>query len=84
MDSDGGTASLPWTTLIALALDGVLLLLAVPAWRGSRLGLGLGIAAFVLRFGEMEQRSTWTLVYGVCATWLLATHFFATWKRRSA
>jgi hypothetical protein len=82
MDSDGGTASLPRTTLIALALDAGLFLMAIPTALGSRIALGIGVAAFAARFGIGVERSTWTLIYGVCTAWLLATHFFATFKRR--
>jgi len=76
-------SALPRATTLALGCDAALLLLALPTALGSRIALGIGVAAFAARFGVgSEQRSTWTLVYGVCTTWLLATHFFATFKRK--
>jgi hypothetical protein len=68
---------------IRLGLDAALLLLALPAALGSRVALAVGIAAFASRFGIGFERSSWTLIYGLCTTWLLATHFFATFKRRA-
>lgn len=73
---------IPRTLTIAFGLDAGLLLLVLPTALGSRIALGLGIAAFASRFGLGGERSTWTLIYGLCTTWLLATHFFATFKRR--
>jgi hypothetical protein len=74
--------SLPSATSLALALDAALLLLALPTVLGSRVALGVGIAAFASRFGLGGERSSWTLIYGVCTTWLLATHFFSTFGRK--
>ncbi len=82
MEERGGGSALPHAMGVALALDAALLLLALPTALGSRIALGLGIAAFASRFGLGVERSTWTLIYGVATTWLLATHFFATFKRR--
>jgi hypothetical protein len=73
----------PRSLTMGLALDAVLLVLVVPTALGSRVALGLGIAAFASRFGLGVERSSWTLIYGVATTWLLATHFFATLKRRA-
>lgn len=78
----GGLNSIPRSLQYALGLDAALLLLTLPTVLGSRIGLALGVAAFASRFGVLAQRSTWTLIYGVCTTWLLATHFFATFRRR--
>jgi hypothetical protein len=75
-------ASIPRTLSISFGLDAALLLLVIPTALGSRIALALGIAAFASRFGLGVERSTWTLIYGLCTTWLLATHFFATFKRR--
>ena len=71
------------TTVLPLALDGALLVIAVPTLLGSRIALAVGIAAFASRFGLHAERSTWTLIYGVVTTWLLAMHFFALSKRRN-
>jgi hypothetical protein len=78
----GAGGALPRALAIAMTLDAGLLLLAVPTWLGSRIALGVGIAAFASRFGLGGERSTWTLFYGLITTWLLATHFFGTFKRR--
>ena len=67
--------------VLPLALDGALLVLAIPTALGSRIALAVGIAAFASRFGLHAERSTWTLIYGVVTTWLLAMHFFALSKR---
>jgi hypothetical protein len=67
---------------LPLVLDVTLLALAVPTFLGSRIALGVGIAAFASRFGLDREHSPWTLIYGVVTTWALATHFFATLKRR--
>jgi hypothetical protein len=76
-------STLPRATSLAFACDAALLMLALPTALGSRIALGIGVVAFASRFGVgSEERSTWTLVYGVCTTWLLATHFFATFRRR--
>jgi hypothetical protein len=76
-------SSLPRPIALALSFDAGLLLLALPTALGSRVALAVGVVAFASRFGlGSEERSTWTLIYGVCTTWLLATHFFATLKRR--
>ena len=77
-----GEHALPRMTGIALALDAALLVLVLPTLLGSRVALGLGIVAFASRFGLGVERSTWTLIYGLCTTWLLATHFFSTFRRR--
>jgi hypothetical protein len=76
-------SSLPRATTLALGCDAALFLLALPTALGSRIALGIGVAAFASRFGVgSEHPSAWTLTYGVCTTWLLATHFFATFKRK--
>ena len=72
--------SRPW--VLPLALDATLLAFAVPTFLGSRAALAVGIAVFAARFGLEKEHATWTLIYGVIATWVLATHFFATFKRR--
>jgi hypothetical protein len=82
MTIDAMSAPLPRSLEIGLALDAALLLLVLPTALGSRVALGMGIAAFASRFGLGIERSTWTLIYGLCTTWLLATHFFGTFRRR--
>ncbi|MGO8999487.1 MAG: hypothetical protein ACLQVI_39685 [Polyangiaceae bacterium] len=77
-------APVPHALTIALALDAALLVLAIPTALGSRIPLALGIVAFASRFGLGVERSSWTLIYGLCTTWLLATYFFGTFKRRIA
>jgi hypothetical protein len=79
--SEAGS-SIPRTLFISFGLDAGLLLLALPTALGSRIALGIGIAAFASRFGLGGERSSWTLIYGLVTTWLLATHFFARFKRR--
>ena len=68
--------------LVPLALDAALLVLAIPTRLGSKIALVVGIAAFASRFGLRGERTSWTLIYGVVATWLLATHFFALGRPR--
>jgi hypothetical protein len=76
-------APFPQPLAIALGLDAALFVLVLPTALGSRIALGAGIAAFASRFGLGVERSSWTLIYGLVTTWLLATHFFATLRRRT-
>jgi hypothetical protein len=68
--AQGGHAAL-------LALDAIFFLLGFATFFGLRVALGIGIAAFVLRFGFEPHKETLSLLYGLIATWVLATHFFA-------
>ncbi len=81
--SVGLSVPFPREHVYRLALDGALVTLAIATAFGTRVGLALGVAAFAARFGVAGERSTWTAIYGVFTTWLLATHFFATFGPRT-
>jgi hypothetical protein len=58
-------------------LDASLAAFAVCSFLGLRWALVPAIGAFVAHVSQQPERSTWTVIFGLVATWLLATHFFA-------
>jgi hypothetical protein len=62
---------------LSFVLDASLVAFAAGSFFGFRWALVPAIGAFVVHFSQQPERSTWTVIFGLVATWLLATHFFA-------